>query len=86
MLLLMIQLLKYLQTPYRLRQLMVYPSITTLGTITTGVWNGTAIAETLQESKGLTSYSTGDIIRVSGANTLTALSLNANGKDFTIRR
>ena len=54
-------------------------SITTLGTITTGVWNGTAIAAT-SGGTGLTSYSTGDIIRASGANTLAALSLGANGK------
>ena len=43
-------------------------SITTLGTITTGVWNGTAIAAT-SGGTGLTSYSTGDIIRASGINT-----------------
>jgi len=54
-------------------------SITTLGTITTGVWNGTAIAAT-SGGTGLTSYSTGDLIRASGANTLAALSLGANGK------
>ena len=54
-------------------------SITTLGTITTGVWNGTAIAAT-SGGTGLTSYSTGDIIRASGANSLAALSLGANGK------
>ena len=54
-------------------------SITTLGTIATGVWNGTAIAAT-SGGTGLTSYSTGDIIRASGANTLAALSLGANGK------
>jgi len=54
-------------------------SITTLGTITTGVWNGTAIAAT-SGGTGLTSYTTGDIIHASGANTLAALSLGANGK------
>ena len=40
-------------------------SITTLGTITTGVWNGTAIAAT-SGGTGLTTYSTGDIIHASG--------------------
>ena len=54
-------------------------SITTLGTITTGVWNGTAIADT-SGGTGLTSYSTGDIIRASGTNTLAKLALGANGK------
>ena len=54
-------------------------SITTLGTITTGTWNATAIGAT-KGGTGLTSYSTGDIIRASGANTLAALSLGASGK------
>ena len=54
-------------------------SITTLGTITTGTWNATAIGTT-KGGTGLTSYSTGDIIRASGANTLAALSLGASGK------
>ena len=54
-------------------------SITTLGTIATGTWNATAIGAT-KGGTGLTSYSTGDIIRASGANTLAALSLGASGK------
>ena len=54
-------------------------SITTLGTITTGTWNATAIGTT-KGGTGLTSYSTGDIIRATGANTLAALSLGASGK------
>ena len=40
-------------------------SITTLGTIATGTWNATAIGAT-KGGTGLTSYSTGDIIRASG--------------------
>ena len=54
-------------------------SITTLGTIATGTWNATAIGAT-KGGTGLTSYSTGDIIHASGANTLAALSLGASGK------
>ena len=54
-------------------------SITTLGTIATGTWNATAIGAT-KGGTGLTSYSTGDIIRATGANTLAALSLGASGK------
>ena len=54
-------------------------SITTVGTIATGTWNATAIGAT-KGGTGLTSYSTGDIIRASGANTLAALSLGASGK------
>ena len=54
-------------------------SITTLGTITTGTWNATAIGTT-KGGTGLTSYSTGDIIRATGANTLAALSLGSSGK------
>ena len=54
-------------------------SITTLGTIATGTWNATAIGAT-KGGTGLTSYSTGDIIRATGANTLAALSLGSSGK------
>ena len=54
-------------------------SITTLGTITTGVWNGTAIAAT-SGGTGLTTYTTGDIIHASASNTLAKLALGANGK------
>lgn len=54
-------------------------SITTLGTITTGTWNGTAIG-TVYGGTGLTSYSTGDILYASGSNTLTKLAAATDGQ------
>jgi hypothetical protein len=54
-------------------------SITTLGTITTGTWNATAIAPT-SGGTGLTSYATGDILYASSANTLAKLSIGTDGK------
>lgn len=50
-------------------------SITTLGTITTGVWNGTAIAA-INGGTGLTAYTLGDTIYSSATNTLAALAGN----------
>lgn len=47
-------------------------SITTLGTITTGTWNGTAIGPTFGGT-GQTTYATGDILYASAANTLSKL-------------
>ena len=47
-------------------------SITTLGTITTGVWNGTAIAAT-SGGTGLTSIAKGSVLVANSANTLSAL-------------
>jgi hypothetical protein len=54
-------------------------TITTLGTITQGIWNGNVIDE-IYGGTGLNSYTTGDILYASGANTLAALALGANGK------
>jgi len=54
-------------------------SITTLGTITTGVWNGTAVG-TVYGGTGLTSYATGDLIYASGANTLAKRSIGTAGQ------
>ena len=47
-------------------------SITTLGTIATGVWNGTAIAAA-NGGTGQTSYAIGDILYASGTNALSKL-------------
>ena len=47
-------------------------SITTLGTITTGTWNGTAIAAT-SGGTGLTSIAKGSVLVANSANTLSAL-------------
>jgi hypothetical protein len=54
-------------------------SITTLGTITTGVWNGTTIGAGYGGT-GQSSYSTGDLLVASGASTLSKLSVGVSGK------
>jgi len=54
-------------------------TITTLGTITAGIWNGDVIGA-IYGGTGLNSYTTGDILYASASNTLAALSLGANGK------
>lgn len=58
-------------------------SITTLGTITTGVWNGTAVGATFGGT-GQTTYATGDILYASAANTLSKLAIGANGRVLTV--
>jgi hypothetical protein len=47
-------------------------SITTLGTISTGVWNGTEIAAT-SGGTGLSSIAKGSVLVANSANTLSAL-------------
>jgi len=54
-------------------------SITTLGTIATGTWQGTVIDE-VYGGTGQSSYTTGDILYASGSNTLAKLALGNNGK------
>lgn len=54
-------------------------SITTLGTIATGTWNGSVIGE-VYGGTGQSSYTTGDILFASGSNTLAKLALSTNGK------
>ena len=49
-------------------------NITTLGTITTGTWNGTTIAQ-LYGGTGFSSYATGDMLYASAANTLSKLTI-----------
>lgn len=63
-------------------------SITTLGTITTGIWNGTAVGEAYGGTNQ-TSYTRGDILYASADNTLAKLPVGAagqtlvsNGTDF----
>lgn len=58
-------------------------SITTLGTVTTGVWNGTAINET-HGGTNQTTYATGDILYASGANTLSKLAAGSNTQVLTL--
>lgn len=56
-------------------------SITTLGTITTGVWSGTAIGVT-KGGTGLTSCAQGDLFYGSAANTISALTKDTNSTRY----
>lgn len=56
-------------------------SITTLGTITTGTWNGTAVG-TVYGGTGLTSYTQGDILYSSASNTLAQLAKDTNATRY----
>lgn len=58
-------------------------SITTLGTITTGTWAGTAIAPT-SGGTGISTYTTGDILFASAANTLSKLPIGTVGQLLTV--
>jgi len=58
-------------------------SITTLGTIATGVWSGTTI-DTTKGGTGLSTYTTGDILYSSASNTLAKLSAGTNGQILTL--
>jgi len=58
-------------------------SITTLGTIATGVWNGTAIGPTFGGT-GQTTYATGDILYASAANTLSKLAAGSDTEVLTL--
>ena len=54
-------------------------SITTLGTITTGTWQGTTVAAAFGGT-GLASYTVGDLIYASGSTTLAKLGMGDGGK------
>jgi len=54
-------------------------TITTLGTITTGTWQGSVITA-LYGGTGHSSYSTGDLLVASGASTLSKLTVGTSGK------
>ena len=58
-------------------------SITTLGTITTGVWNGTLIGA-VYGGTGFSSYTTGDLVYASGATTLSKLGIGGTGTFLTV--
>jgi len=58
-------------------------SLVSVGTITTGVWSATAIAET-KGGTGLTSYTTGDIVYASATNTLSKLTAGTDGQVLTL--
>ena len=54
-------------------------SLTSVGTIATGVWNGTAVGATYGGT-GLTSYTTGDLVYASGTNTLGKIGIGSSGQ------
>lgn len=56
-------------------------SITTLGTVTTGVWNGATVGATFGGT-GINAYDQGDIIYSSAANTLSKLAKNTNATRY----
>ena len=58
-------------------------SITTLGTIATGIWNGTAVGATYGGT-GQTSVTTGDLLYGSAANTWSKLTAGTNGQVLTL--
>lgn len=58
-------------------------SITTLGTIGTGVWQGTKVAEGFGGTNQ-TTYATGDILYASGVNTLAKLTAGSNTNVLTL--
>lgn len=58
-------------------------SITTLGTITTGTWNGTSVGSQYGGT-GQSTYATGDILYASAANTLSKLPIGSNTEVLTI--
>lgn len=58
-------------------------SITTLGTVGTGVWNGTAVGATFGGT-GQTTWATGDLLYASGANTLAKLTAGSNTNVLTL--
>lgn len=58
-------------------------SITTLGTITTGIWNGTKLSE-IYGGTNQSTYTTGDTLYASAANTLSKLAVGSNGQVLTL--
>lgn len=58
-------------------------AITTLGTINTGTWNSTVIGQ-IYGGTGFTTYTTGDMLYASAANTLSKLSIGATNKFLTV--
>jgi hypothetical protein len=53
--------------------------LTSLGTIATGVWNGTTIG-TIYGGTGINSYTTGDLVYSSSGNTLSKLAVGTAGQ------
>ena len=58
-------------------------SLTTLGTVTTGIWNATSISET-NGGTNQSTYTTGDVLYASAANTLSKLAVGTNADVLTL--
>jgi hypothetical protein len=58
-------------------------SLSSIGTVTVGTWNATAIGPTYGGT-GQTSYATGDLLYASGTNTLAKLTAGTNGYVLTL--
>lgn len=58
-------------------------SLTAVGTITTGVWSGTAVAAT-KGGTGLTTYTAGDILYASATNVLSKLAKGTDGQFLSL--
>lgn len=58
-------------------------TITTLGTVTTGTWNGSVVDE-VYGGTNQSSYATGDILYASGVNTLSKLPAATDGQVLTL--
>jgi hypothetical protein len=58
-------------------------SITTLGTVATGVWQGTAVGSTFGGT-AQTTWATGDLLYASGTNTLAKRTIGATGDVLTV--
>lgn len=58
-------------------------SIVTVGTISSGTWSGTAVAET-KGGTNQSTYITGDILYASGSNTLSKLAIGSSTKVLTV--
>jgi hypothetical protein len=59
-------------------------TITTLGTISTGTWQGTVVAETYGGT-GQSAYAKGDLLYASGTNTLSKLTAGTNGQTLQLQ-
>lgn len=66
-----------------LNSTVVSSSLTSVGTITSGVWNGTAVGPTFGGT-GLTSYTTGDTLYASATNVLSKLAIGSTGNVLTV--
>jgi hypothetical protein len=66
-----------------LNSTVVSSSLTSVGTIATGVWQGTAVGPTFGGT-GLTSYTTGDTLYASASNVLSKLAIGSTGNVLTV--